>query len=275
MTFDKTDIRAVGAILKRAATEEIMPRFRSLRADQIREKSSLFDLVTEGDEAAERLITSEVCARFPEAIVIGEEATAKDETLLERIDEAALAVIVDPIDGTKNFASDLPLFGVMAAVTQFGEVVASAILDPICNDIAYAVKGEGAWLEYQDGSTRELKVAEPAPVDQMVGFLSTGSLLEPQRSQVNGRFSRFGMVQLLRCAAHDYRQAAQGFSHVLFYNKLMPWDHAAGWLLHQEAGGFSAHLDGTPYRPSQRTGGLLCAPNQASWEAARRALFED
>jgi len=78
----------------------------------------------------------------------------------------------------------------------------------------------------------------------------------------------------LRCAAHEYRAAAGGFCHVLLYSRLMPWDHAAGWLLHREAGGYSARFDGTPYRPTDFGGGLICAPNEASWHLARAALLE-
>jgi fructose-1,6-bisphosphatase/inositol monophosphatase family enzyme len=68
--------------------------------------------------------------------------------------------------------------------------------------------------------------------------------------------------------------AAAGHCHLLFYNKLMPWDHAACWLLHREAGGYSAHFDGTKYRPTHLTGGLICAPDEASWQLARDALLE-
>ena len=57
------------------------------------------------------------------------------------------------------------------------------------------------------------------------------------------------------------------------YNKLMPWDHAAGWLLHREAGGHGAHFDGSAYRPTHLTGGLICAPDAASWRLARDALL--
>jgi fructose-1,6-bisphosphatase/inositol monophosphatase family enzyme len=67
--------------------------------------------------------------------------------------------------------------------------------------------------------------------------------------------------------------AASGHCHLLFYNKLMPWDHAAGWLLHREAGGYSAHFDGSPYKPVNLTGGLLCAPDEASWHAAQQAIL--
>jgi fructose-1,6-bisphosphatase/inositol monophosphatase family enzyme len=61
---------------------------------------------------------------------------------------------------------------------------------------------------------------------------------------------------------------------MLLYNKLMPWDHAAGWLLHREAGGYSAHFDGTPYQVSHLTGGLICAPDEVSWNLVRAAMLE-
>jgi fructose-1,6-bisphosphatase/inositol monophosphatase family enzyme len=68
--------------------------------------------------------------------------------------------------------------------------------------------------------------------------------------------------------------AAAGDCHMLLYNRLMPWDHAAGWLLHQEAGGYSAHFDGTPYHPTHLSGGLICAPDEASWHLIRAAMLE-
>ena len=85
----------------------------------------------------------------------------------------------------------------------------------------------------------------------------------------------FAMNFWLRCAAHEYRLAAGGHCELLVYNKLMPWDHAAGWLLHREAGGYSAHFDGRDYLPTHISGGLMCAPDRASWLAARDRLFGD
>jgi fructose-1,6-bisphosphatase/inositol monophosphatase family enzyme len=131
---------------------EIMPRFRRLTAVQVREKSSPLDVVTEADEAAEAVITTGLKTAFLDAIVIGEEGTYKDPALLQLIAGAELAFIVDPIDGTKNFTANLPLFGVMAAVTVRGEIVAGVIYDPVCQDWAYAVLGAGAWVEHEDGT---------------------------------------------------------------------------------------------------------------------------
>jgi fructose-1,6-bisphosphatase/inositol monophosphatase family enzyme len=266
-------INQVGAILARAAAREILPRFRALTADQVRQKSSAFDIVTEADEAAEIMIAAELRAAFPQAIVVGEEATHRDPTLLEAIGSAELAFVVDPIDGTRNFASGLPLFGVMAAAIRRGEIVAGVIHDPICRDFAYAVRDGGAWLEREDATRTPLRVAPPVPVDRMEGVVGTTFLPQPLRDTVNGNLSKLATSTWLRCAAHEYRLAAAGHCHLLFYNKLMPWDHAAGWLLHREAGGYSAHFDGTPYRPIDLSGGLICAPDEASWHAARAALL--
>jgi fructose-1,6-bisphosphatase/inositol monophosphatase family enzyme len=273
MLFSQNDALHIGDIPSQAAVTEIMPRFQKLAADQVRQKSSSFDLVTEADEAAERVISDQLRAAFPGCVIIGEEATAKDNTLLEGIAGAELAFLVDPIDGTRNFVSALPLFGVMLAATVKGEVVLSAIHEPVRENTAFALRGEGAWMRTKDGITVDLRVADPAPLSAMEAMVSTSFMPEPLRTVVNGNLSRIGMTSSLRCAAHEYRMAASGHCHVLVFDKLMPWDHAPGWLLHREAGGYSAHFDGSDYRPSHVSGGLICAPDRPSWQLARDALL--
>ena len=136
------------------------------------------------------------------------------------------------------------------------------------------MRGASACTEHEDGSRITLSVAPSAPVSEMEGVLGTNYLPEPLRSIVNRNRSRLASSTWLRCAAHEYRMAAAGHCHLLFYNRLMPWDHAAGWLLHKEAGGYSAHFDGTAYHPTHFSGGLICAPDEASWHLARAALLE-
>jgi fructose-1,6-bisphosphatase/inositol monophosphatase family enzyme len=274
MRFTVSDALRIGDILSRAAQAEIMPRFGALTAGQVREKSSRFDIVTDADEAAEEAISVALQAAYPRAVVVGEEASAKNGSLLDAIGTTDLAFVLDPLDGTKNFASGLPLFGIMVAATVRGEVVLAAIHDPVCRDTAFALRGEGAWINGQDGSRADLKVAAALPVEKMDAIVGTNFLPEPLRTIVNGNLSRVAMSSWLRCAAHEYRMAAAGHCHLLFYNKLMPWDHAAGWLLHREAGGYSAHFDGTGYHPTHLAGGLICAPDKVSWQLARDALLE-
>jgi len=276
MSFSASDLQRLAAILSEAAKAEILPRFNRLRAGSVRTKTSAIDLVTDADEAAERAIAAELARAFPGATIVGEEATAADPTLLDALGSAELAFVVDPIDGTRNFAAGMPLFGVMAAATVRGEVVAGVIHDPLGRNSAIALRGGGAWLQSEDGDAQPLRVAEPAqdPAD-MDGFVGITYLPEPLRSRVAGNLARLRSPANLRCAAHEYRMAAAGHCQVLLYHKLMPWDHAPGWLIHREAGGYSAHFDGTPYRPTRLDGGLLCAPDEASWRAARAALLGD
>jgi fructose-1,6-bisphosphatase/inositol monophosphatase family enzyme len=110
----------------------------------------------------------------------------------------------------------------------------------------------------------------------MIGAVSWGWMPEPLRSRVPARLPRLAATVNFRCAAHEYRLVAGGHAHLLVYNKLMPWDHAPGWLIHREAGGHAAQFDGNPYDPARhRTGGLICAPDRASWQEAREALLGD
>ena len=127
------DIAAIANILQEAAALEIMPRFRNLGAGDVRMKTEAIDLVTEADEAAERLIKARLAEVAPEVLFIGEESAAADPALLAHLAGAELAVVVDPIDGTFNYAAGMPLFGVMAAVVAGGETIAGNIYDPMGN----------------------------------------------------------------------------------------------------------------------------------------------
>ncbi|MEZ0170133.1 inositol monophosphatase family protein [Microvirga sp. TS319] len=273
MIFSRADALTVAEILRNAAQSEILPRFKNLSAGGIRTKTSQLDLVTDADEVAERAIENQLLRAFPKAVVIGEEGVSRDPALLDGLGEADLAFILDPVDGTLNFASGLPLFGVMASAVMKGEVVCGVILDPISDDWAVAVRGEGAWLQRSDGATRTLSVAPPVPLPQMAGNVSWRYLPEALRPIVTGNLPRVAMAADLRCAAHTYRLLAGGHLHFSFSSSIMPWDHAAGWLIHREAGGYTAHFDGSPYRPTHRGGGLISAPNKESWQALRDALL--
>lgn len=272
-SFSIKDLHQVGEALAIAARTEIMPRFGRLTSAQIRQKSSPLDLVTDADEAAEATISAALRAAFPGCVIIGEEGTHKNPGLLQSVGSAELAFVVDPIDGTKNFASNLPLFGVMAAATIRGEIVGGVIYDPVCRNWAYALRSAGAWMEYEDGSRIPLQVAKPVPLSKMEGMVATGFLAEPLRSIVIANTTKLAATANFRCAAHEYRLAAAGYCHLLLYNRLMPWDHAAGWLLHREAGGYSAHFDGTQYLPTHLTGGLICVPDEESWRLVRDAML--
>lgn len=265
----EAELRAVWGVMREAGRQEILPRFRQFDTCGVRTKSGPLDLVTDADEAAERAITAGLLALFPGALIVGEEATAADPSLLGRIAEADLAFVVDPIDGTANFAAGLPLFGVMAAAIVRGQIVASVIHDPIGDDAALALRDGGAWMEEPSGRRFALRVAEPAPLERMTGAINWRYMAEPGRSHLLAQLPRFATSWDYRNAAHEYRLLAQGFAHVGLFARMMPWDHAPGWLIHREAGGYAARMDGTPYTPTETDGGLILAPDRASWEVVR------
>ncbi|WP_062211300.1 inositol monophosphatase family protein [Aureimonas sp. AU12] len=266
MTFD---IDTLATILRDAAAAEVMPRFRRLGEGDIREKTSAVDLVTEADEAAERFIRDACAGAFPDALFVGEEGVAADPALLARIGSSDLTIVVDPIDGTANFAAGAPLFGVMAAVVSRGETIGGIIYDPLGDDFMIAEKGAGSFLVRPDGERVRLSVRPAAPVEEMIGVASSSFLPREERRRLLNELANIRIFANYRTAAHEYRLMASGHLHFQFYLKLMPWDHLAGTLLVQEAGGVVRRFDGSDYKPTDIDGGLITAPDEASWKAVR------
>jgi fructose-1,6-bisphosphatase/inositol monophosphatase family enzyme len=260
-------------ILRDAARAEALPRFRRLDVSMVHTKSEAIDLVTEADIATENVIKAGIAQWMPDALFVGEESVAADPALLPRLATADLAVVVDPIDGTANYAAGLPLFATMASVVSGGETVAGIIYDPMGDDWIMAEKGGGAWLRRSNGEAVRLQVAAPLPLDEMVGMASVAYMPRESRPQVLQNTDKLRLLSNFRCAGHEYRTFASGHGQFVCYNKLMPWDHLAGVLISQEAGAFAARLDGQPYLPSHVDGGLLVAINRDAWDELRREVF--
>ncbi len=271
MTQD--DIDSILALLRKVSAEQIMPKWRHLKEDDVRTKSGPLDPVTVADEAAEKALGAGLKQLFPEADLIGEEAVAKDRLLLKRLREPGPVWVIDPIDGTANFASDLPLFGVMLALIDADQIFAGFIHDPVGDDTAVAIAGQGAWMIARDGTRKRLKVAAPAKLKDMTGSISWRFLPQPLRAHILARLDQLAAVTDYRCAAHQYRLIAAGHCHVQLFRRLYPWDHAAGYLLHKEAGGYAKRFDGSDYLPSDIDGGLLLAPDEASWHELAKVFL--
>ena len=267
------DITRLANILRDAARAEVLPRFRRLDQGMVRQKSEAIDLVTEADEQAEHRIKAEVSAAWPDALFVGEESVAADPALLDRLDDADLAIVVDPVDGTANFAAGLPLFATMASVVVKGETVAGIIYDPMGDDWVLAEKGSGAWQRRPDGSDWRLQVSKAPALDQMVGHVSITFLPADSKPKVLANLAKVRVAANYRVAGHDYRTFASGHCHFVMFNKLMPWDHLGGTLICQEAGGHVARFDGSPYLPSHRAGGLLIAPDADAWNLLRAEVL--
>jgi fructose-1,6-bisphosphatase/inositol monophosphatase family enzyme len=258
------DIDAVARLIAEAAAEEIMPRHAKLAAGDVREKGP-GDLVTVADEAVERRLAPQLIDLLPGSCVIGEEAAAVDDSVFKRLQEPAPVWIIDPVDGTANFAAGNGDFGVMVALVQSGRTVIGWIHDPVNRRMATAEQGAGAWLDGQ-----RLAVA-PAPADPaaLSGTLLVGSYGDPELGRrIQQRRDRVRPVKSRRCAATEYLQLATGQMHFALFSRLMPWDHAPGVLIHAEAGGYNGYIDGGGYEPARIAAkGLLLAPDRASWQA--------
>ncbi len=263
------DPEAVSLILAETAQEEILPRFRRLESHEIQRKES-GELVTVADEVAERQIGRRLLELLPGSLLVGEEAVARESAVMEALAGRDQVWLIDPIDGTGNFAAGKPVFAVMVALVREGRTLAAWIHDPIGARTAVAQAGEGAWL---DG--KRLRAAAGGSVERLEGTLHSGQFATPELARhVASRRGRLNTVKSLRCAGQQYILLAGGQNHFSLFTKLMPWDHAPGVLIHGEAGGIGRTLDGMPYRPARRGApALLLAPDEASWLALHDTLF--
>ncbi len=255
------DIEAVSRLVREVARTEILSRFRRLSEAESWEKRP-GAVVTVADEAAEAALSEGLAALTPGTRIVGEEACEADPRLLDGLHGPGKAWIIDPVDGTANFAEGKPEFAVMVALTEHGETVAGWIYDPVADAMSVAERGAGAW---RDGV--RLRVAEAAPDAEMSGALGW-------RLRRDAAFSgRFAGVSHNKCCGVDYQALGVGASHFAFYRNLKPWDHAPGQLLHREAGGHNACLDGAPYSPARREQeGLLMAPDSRTWQDLARDI---
>jgi fructose-1,6-bisphosphatase/inositol monophosphatase family enzyme len=261
------DSDKVVAAIREAAEEDILPRFQRLERHEISEKNP-GEVVTIADIEAEHRLTRLLGDIVPGSAVVGEEAVSKDPDILKRLQGEGAVWLVDPVDGTGNFAEGRPVFGIIVCYLVDGVARAGWIHDPCSNKTAVAMVGEGGWY---DGE--RLKPAAPASFEQMIGTLNYSWFPPGQRELVRRAARRFKDVYSYRCAAHDYLALARGEKHFSLYRRLWPWDHAAGVLLLAEAGGYTARLDGRRYRATGREEGILSVSSPESWERIKNFLI--
>ena len=254
-------------LIRRAARAEIMPRFRTLDAGEIGTKKDENDLVTAADTGAEAMITRGLQIAFPHALVVGEEAVSRKPDLLKGIAEAELCFIIDPVDGTWNFAKGMPLFATIIAVCRFGQPVLGLIYDPVGDDLIVTDNTSPSVWQTRTGRQRPIHTADSKPLDRLQGYMHIRMMPPADRALMWSKVGVLAYVGTLRCAAHEYRLVATGAMDFLLSGHLNCWDHAAGVLLCQQAGGKSAMLDGTAYNASMTSGYLLTASSEAVWDA--------
>jgi fructose-1,6-bisphosphatase/inositol monophosphatase family enzyme len=258
---------AIIEIVREAARTCILPRFQRLADADVSTKSGPSDLVTLADTEAEAQMTAALRTLLPGAVVVGEEAIAADPTLRSQIGGADLAVIIDPVDGTWNFAKGLPLFGVILAVTRKGRPVFGVLYEPIMDDWIIATADDPATLIMADGTTRTLHTSAQTKPGAMVGYVPLGLMPRRHREAMVAEFPDFGRITSLRCACHEYRMVTLGHAEFALSGPTPhAWDHAAGVLCVQRAGGVARMLDGSEYDAGVTKGYVLSAASQVVWD---------
>jgi len=208
---------------------------------QISSKEGINNLVTEVDHAAEEVIIATIKESFPDHHILSEECG-------DLVQDSQYKWIIDPIDGTVNFANRIPICCVSIGLEHNGKMILGGVFNPFLNELFIAERGQGATLN-------DKKIAVSTKTSVEAACLVTGFpytyLDEPNGPlEVFGRFIRRGVpVRRLGSAAIDLAWVACGRFDGFFEHKLQAWDSAAGFLLVEEAGGKVTNLKGDPYSP--------------------------
>jgi fructose-1,6-bisphosphatase/inositol monophosphatase family enzyme len=248
-------------LLQDVAEEVVNPRFRSLSKEQVDEKNP-GDLVTVADREAEERIVEALSRAYPDALVLGEEATAGDKTLVPRFRAADHAFTVDPVDGTKNFVSGSRNHAMMVAELRGGEVLRGWIWQPQLDTAYVAERGAGAWRNGE-------RLARPAVGDVLRGVTS-------RRKWIGCALDGLPPLELTWvCCGVDYPKLVEGEADYLVYRGTQPWDHAPGSLILEESGAFVGTFEGERYRPQDDPpAGLVAAADRATYDLVQGLIRE-
>ena len=265
--LDSAASQRVAELMRETAAAELLPRFRNLSKEDVRQKRP-GDIVTVADEAAEQRLASGLAKILPGVPVVGEEAVEKDPGLLDLIARPGEACwIVDPLDGTSNFAAGRDRFAIIVCLVQDRAAIAGWILDVPRDRLAVAHRGGGVTF---DGL---LIRGEPTsePLDGFVGY-KIAKTFDEQLSAADR--ARLGRITTLRCAGAEYLEILAGRANFSLYRMTKPWDHAAGTLMMREAGGGAVQFGNAPYMPAQPLNAGLIAASTEGALAQARALLE-
>lgn len=261
-------VDAVSQLLREAASATVLPVFG--RREAAAEEKAPGEWVTVADRAAESFLAPRLTALIPGSLVVGEEMASADASILGYLASDGDVWLLDPLDGTANFAAGTGPFAMMAALVRHGETIASWILDPLSGRLACAQRGAGSWLDGRRITTSTVT----APTAALTGAVLRRFLPGALAGHVASAAPRFAELSSgTGCAGADYPAIVSGVQDFTLYWRTLPWDHAPGVLFVREAGGVAQRLDGSAYRPAQHAlPGLLVARNTATWHQAFDAL---
>lgn len=250
--------REILALCRDVTERIILPRYRNLADGEIEDKGG-GDPVTIADRESEAAML-EGLHKLEKLAFVGEEVTSENPEVLKHL--TGECWIVDPIDGTRNFAAGIPPFGIIIARASGGLAQSGWIFDCLSGRFCAAHLGQGAFI---DG---ERITAHPTGATPPVAAISLIFMDEIKREALKAHVApHYDLVDIPYCAAEQYPRLALGTNDVSIFERTLAWDHAAGVLWLNEAGGMAARLDGTPYRVDEWTRtGLIGAASPALFE---------
>ncbi|HEY1125076.1 MAG TPA: inositol monophosphatase family protein [Sphingobium sp.] len=253
--------------MRQVAADVVMPRYRNLAQHEVIEKA-VDELVTIADRESEERLQEGVARLLPEAGIVGEEAVSADPSLLADLGNG-LKWLIDPIDGTSNFASGKPPFGLMIALIDNGIVQASWMLDPLTDRLCCAALSKGAMINDEHVTARP--TGAPLPVAGISLLFADPETRVRLKARAAGQLE---MADIPRCAAEQYPRIVLGVNDLAVFERTLPWDHAPGALFVNEAGGKVARPDGSAYVIGAEPGrGLLAACSPAMWERTATIIY--
>lgn len=232
----------------KAGATEILRYFNNTFT--ISNKAGVNNLVTEADHASEKAIIEVIKKEFPHHQILTEESGEISHTAGPAESPEIIKWIIDPIDGTVNFAHGIPINCVSIAIEKDQKIIMAAVYNPHMSELFFAEKGLGATL-----NDKLIRVSDQAQT--IKSCLVTGFpymyINEPNGPlEIFERFIRKGVpVRRLGSAAIDLCWVAAGRFDGFYEHKLEPWDSAAGYLIVEEAGGKVTDLDGKEFSPYQ------------------------
>jgi len=263
-------IHKVEGLLRDVAEQEILTRFQNLQETDIQHKDDHgHDLVTTADLEAENRLREGLLKLLPGSHVIGEEAAFKSPDILQDLHSDKPVWVVDPVDGTRNFATGKPCFAVIVALVIKGKTQMGWILDPISDACITARLGCGAYL-----GTQKLTLNFPSvDISDMTGSVGKhvqDRLIKQKTSHQLGHMVRY------HCVGREYMDLALGkIQYAMYGGKMMPWDHAAGVLIVEECGGFVRSIEEKNRYSAARQGPdqrILITPTETAFESLKPLL---
>lgn len=260
--------REILALCRDVTERVILPRYQNLASGEVVDKGGpdggiggVPDPVTIADTESEEALSEGLARIAPGLAMVGEEACHADKSVYERL--SGPCWIIDPIDGTRNFASGKPPFGILLAQADGGITQSGWIYDCLTGRFCAAHRGEGAFVDGEKISAKGTG-AEPPIAAISLSFVSA----EKRAALIEHVTPHYACVDIPWCAAEQYPRLGLGINDVSIFERALPWDHAAGALWLNEAGGKCARPDdGSEYRVDEwaRTG-LVGAASPQLWD---------